>query len=228
MARRRPRLHLVVFALLAACGRPDATSDAFLVVDSSGVDLAESSAPAWASGRLPRWSITATPELDLTETGDGPASEFYRVRDATIRSDGSIVVANAGSSEVRLYSGAGEALGAVGRDGDGPGEYRQISRLIRLPGDSVGVFSWPTRLTVLAPDLSFVRTLYSGRPSALAGDAAVRGSGGSGDLPIRGRVRRRQSDDPGTGGCSEARSRRRATRYRLGGCRLRGVHVLLG
>jgi hypothetical protein len=67
-------------------------------------------------------------------------------------------VANSGSSEVRVYSSTGQAIGAAGREGEGPGEYRQISRLIELPGDSLGVFSWPMRLTILAPDLTFVRT----------------------------------------------------------------------
>ena len=158
MALRRPRLQLAVVVLVASCGRPDGASDAFIVVDSSGVDVASSSAPAWGANPSSRWSIADRPQLDLTERGGGPAYEFYRVRDAMVRSDGSIVVANAGSSEVRVYLSVGQAMGAVGREGDGPGEYEQISRLIKLPGDSVGVFSWPTRLTVLAPDLSFVRT----------------------------------------------------------------------
>ena len=158
MPQRGPRSHLACLLLLAACARSDADADTFVVVDSAGIDVAVSHSPVWAKDPSGPWSIGATPVLDLTRTGDGPTHEFYQVQDAMIRSDGSIVVANSGSSEVRMYSSTGQTLGSVGREGEGPGEYRQISRLIKLPGDSIGVFSWPMRLTILAPDLSFVRT----------------------------------------------------------------------
>jgi hypothetical protein len=151
-------LHLACLLLLAACGGADAAAGTFSVTDSAGVAIAVSGAPAWDATPSRRWSIGETPLLDLTRTGDGPMHEFYRVEDAMTRPDGSIVVANSGSSEVRVYAATGRALGAAGREGEGPGEYRQISRLIGLPGDSIGVFSWPKRLTILAPDLSFVRT----------------------------------------------------------------------
>lgn len=158
MPLRGPRLDLIAVLLLAACARSDATAGVFAVNDSAGVEIAVSSSPAWATAPTRQWLIAETPVVDLTQSGDGPLHEFYRVQDALIRSDGSIVVANSGSSEVRLYSSMGQATGSVGREGEGPGEYRQISRLIKLPGDSIGVFSWPMRLTILAPDLTFVRT----------------------------------------------------------------------
>lgn len=158
MSLPRRHLHLTYLVMLGACAGSDATVSAFAVVDSSGVEIAVSFSPVWGSAPARQWSIAETPALDLTQTGVGSSHEFYRVQDARIRLDGSIVVANAGSSEVRLYSSTGELVGSTGREGEGPGEYRQISRLITLPGDSIGVFSWPTRLTILAPDLSFVRT----------------------------------------------------------------------
>lgn len=158
MRLRRPTLYLTALLPLTGCVGSDASVGAFSVNDSAGVEIAVSHAPAWATAPAAQWSIAETPLVDLTQTGDGPLHEFYRVQDALIRPDGSIVVANSGSSEVRVYSSKGRVIGSVGREGEGPGEYRQISRLIGLPGDSIGVFSWPMRLTVLAPDLTFVRT----------------------------------------------------------------------
>ena len=93
--------------------------------------------------------------LDLTTSGSGPAHEFFRVADATVLSDGRIVVANSGTREIRTFSTAGAHLATVGREGDGPGEYRGFSNLDRLGGDTLGVISG-SRLTVLGPDLAVV------------------------------------------------------------------------
>jgi hypothetical protein len=181
MPQRGPWSHLACLLLLSACARSDADADTFVVVDSAGIDVAVSHSPVWAKDPSGSWSIGATPVLDLTQTGDGPTHEFYQVQDAMIRSDGSIVVANSGSSEVRMYSSKGQTLGTAGREGEGPGEYRQISRLIKLPGDSIAVFSWPMRLTILAPDLSFVRTHALGDR---AGEPRVLRSGDLVDLEL--------------------------------------------
>jgi hypothetical protein len=58
--------------------------------------------------------------------------------------DGRIVVANNGTKEIRYYSSDGSLLHATGREGEGPGEFRALSRVWLLPGDSV--IAYDTRL----------------------------------------------------------------------------------
>ncbi|MGD2068340.1 MAG: hypothetical protein PVI57_06600 [Gemmatimonadota bacterium] len=140
--------------------------------DSAGAAIAESARAVWDAEPGRRWSIDTLPELDLTRTGTGRLHEFYRVVGAVFLSDGRIVVGDDGSKQIRAYSRHGESLASVGREGEGPGEYGRIMGLIALTGDSIGVFSWPDRLTVLAPDLAFARTTRLGdqarRPRQLA------------------------------------------------------------
>jgi hypothetical protein len=142
---------------VAGCGAEPPASDRFTLRDSAGVAIAVSTAPAWEDDPGARWVIDTVPRLDLTTTGAGPEHEFYRAVDGTVLADGRIVIANAGSSEVRVYDEDGRFLQAAGREGEGPGEFNQISVLGVLPGDTLAVFSWPDRWTILAPDLSVVR-----------------------------------------------------------------------
>jgi hypothetical protein len=142
--------------VLTACagGRPPSSVSQR---DSAGITILESTSPRWSSGE--GWRIDATPLLDLTTSGTGPSHEFYRVRDAIRLPDGSIVVADRGSCEVRLFSATGEFVRAVGRRGEGPGEFERLTSIHRIRGDSLIAFDyWLRRITVLGPDLSVSRT----------------------------------------------------------------------
>lgn len=68
-----------------------------------------------------------------------------------------LVVPTGDLSQIARYDSMGKALEPVGRAGDGPGEFRRIRDLAPRPDGSVVVLS--ERLTVLAPDLRFVRTV---------------------------------------------------------------------
>ncbi len=92
--------------------------------------------------------------------------QLFDVRGARMLSDGRIVVANAGSHEVRFYSAVGEHLLSTGGEGDGPGEYRAIRSIDVTAEDSI--FVWDQRLmriSVLAPSGRFARSLQLDSPS---------------------------------------------------------------
>jgi len=124
-------------ALLVGLAGCDVRSEAvqFSVLDSAGVTIAESTGPAWEAGD--GWIVESTPVLDLSRTGSGSAHDFFRVTDADRLTDGSIVVADDGSDEVRVFSPSGEHVWSAGRDGSGPGEFRRLAQTVVLPGDSV-------------------------------------------------------------------------------------------
>lgn len=152
-----PHMRLLAILLVAAAACEPAEPPRFTTTDSAGVVVAVSRAPAWDADPAARWVVDTVPRLDLTTTGTGPEHEFYRAVDGAVLADGRIVVADDGSSSIRIYGPDGAFLTAAGREGEGPGEFEQISTLEVLGGDTLGVFSWPDRWTVLAPDLTVAR-----------------------------------------------------------------------
>lgn len=112
-------------------------------------------APVW--GDSSHWSIDPDPLVDLALSGSGPAHEFFRIRGLKQRSDGSLVVVNRGSQQVRLYSRDGEFLGALGGPGEGPGEFSNLWR-VELVADTALALDTDGRVTVVGPDMQLVRT----------------------------------------------------------------------
>ncbi len=106
--------------------------------DSAGIAIIEPTDSTWRG--VDRWHLNANSELDIGTVGDGPIYAFSSIRGALRLSDGTIVVADGGSSELRFFGPDGMHRLTVGREGEGPGEFRAISAVHRLAGDSVVVF----------------------------------------------------------------------------------------
>lgn len=71
--------------------------------------------------------VDSAPSVSIgVESGDG-AYELHTVSDAIRLDDGRILVSNAGSRELRLFSSSGQFLKSSGRAGAGPGEYSASS-----------------------------------------------------------------------------------------------------
>ena len=122
--------------------------------DSAGIRIVEALRPLW--GDSSRWSIDPEPLVDLTLSGSGPVHEFYRARSMRQRPDGSLMIADGSSRQVRVFSATGEFLGSFGGRGDGPGEFRNL-QAIENAGDTLLALG-NGRVTVAAPDLAVVRT----------------------------------------------------------------------
>ena len=149
-----PGVTLLLLWGIVACS--DADSGLPLVVqhDSAGIEIVEAVRPLWGDSSL--WSIDPDPVVDLTLTGSGPDHEFYRAGSMKQRPDGSLVIANRGSEEVRVFSATGEFQGSFGGEGDGPGEFRSLGR-IENAGDTLLALG-DGRVTVVAPDLEVLQT----------------------------------------------------------------------
>jgi hypothetical protein len=74
--------------------------------------------------------------------------------------DGRIAVPNGATAEVRIFDSAGRYLSAVGRRGEGPGEFRSPWHILEWPGDSLLVLdiSRGFRFNIFGPDGAFVRS----------------------------------------------------------------------
>lgn len=148
---------LLVTLQIVVSGCGETSAERFAVRDSLGIQILESASAAWQEGD--EWELTSEPLLQIGEADGDSLYLLFRVADVHRSSDGSIVVANSGTSEIRFYDAQGRFVRSVGRRGEGPGEYRSIRRMDFL-GDSIYVSDGRTRrVSVLAANGIFVRSL---------------------------------------------------------------------
>ncbi|NJD18518.1 MAG: hypothetical protein FIA95_04450, partial [Gemmatimonadetes bacterium] len=144
-------------AAMSGCA-PDGATPSVATRDSAGVALVVASGPSWTLASA--WTVEPVPLLDLGRTGAGPMHEFYRVSGAAFTEDGGIAVANRGSAQIRVYDAGGRFTAALGVEGDGPGEFRRLSGIVRYAGDSLAAFDPSSRrATVLSTSGALGRVL---------------------------------------------------------------------
>lgn len=121
-AVRRTFLHarLLFAALIGGACAAEPVEHEFVLRDSAGVLITESSAPLWSDDRI---VIEAEPAVTIGAALDDESQQLYRVTDAMRLSDGRLLVLNSGTSEIRFYSETGDHLLTVGGAGEGPGEF---------------------------------------------------------------------------------------------------------
>lgn len=124
---------------LPACG-PDTTPPLTipLLRDSADIRIAENPRPPEGS-RL-GWRIGPEPAVTIgAAEGEAPYL-LRRVGTAATLSDGSIVVPDGGTSEVRVFNAQGVHLRSWGGFGNGPGEFDELHAVARWRGDSVAAW----------------------------------------------------------------------------------------
>lgn len=142
-------------AVLHACAPSDEPPPNAIRRDSAGITIVESLRPAWGDSSI--WHVDPEPLLDLAESGTGDPHNFYLVRGLLRLSDGSLVVANRGSNEIRKFSADGSFLASAGGDGEGPGEFSNLQQIERV-GDSIIARDIRSRIALFGPGLEHLRT----------------------------------------------------------------------
>lgn len=153
-------LFLCLFGLLVSGCAPldDRSAVGFTETDSGAVRIVENFDPAWSGGDV--WRVAEFPELTLGGLDAAPEYEFFNVAGAVRLSDGRLVVANAGSYELRFYTASGTYQTHAGRQGGGPGEFERISWIQRHGGDSLVAYdSRQHRLSIFDSVGSFARSI---------------------------------------------------------------------
>jgi hypothetical protein len=159
----RAALTPAAFLLLAACsGGGNAPDSVTLAVrDSAGISIIENhiDTAAVRTG----WELGEQPELTIGG-GEAPeASQLYSVRGAARLSDGRIAVADAGSKEIRVFDSGGRPLARFGREGEGPGEFKDPFLAGRTTGDTLVVFdAGLRRVSIFSADSGFIRSYQVG------------------------------------------------------------------
>lgn len=165
---RRSRQHpgRAVYALALAatwavlgCGAGADGRSGTVIRDSAGIVIVENGPDgAWPEDEA--WRLSAAPILEIGVFEGEDVYQLHGVVQAARLSDGRLVVANAGTHELRFYDADGRHLRSVGGEGGGPGEFRGIRALDRAAGDTILAWDWDAvRLSVFAPDGEFVRSV---------------------------------------------------------------------
>lgn len=151
---------LLGMLFVSACDLDTAATSGVTVSDSAGVEVVSSDEPAWTAEDA--WYLAEAPRLQLGTVEGEPEYEFDRIMGAVTLSDGRIAVADMGSSEVRLFDETGQHVMSVGGAGEGPGEFRQITNLYRLPEDLLAVEDRRSRWQFFGPDGTYREAVSTG------------------------------------------------------------------
>lgn len=140
-----------------ACGSPaelPATSVTVQESDSAGIAIVEISGQV---DDLPTWAATGAPTVEVR----GDAAPFIgRVGQVALLGDGRLIVEDDQAKTLYSVDADGAAFALLGSEGDGPGEFRDISALSVTQGDTVFAFDRRhLRFTVIDPTGSVVRTV---------------------------------------------------------------------
>ena len=140
---------LAMLVLQAGCDRP-----------------ASGSTPPADSPATAMWSLASAPTVEIG-TDEQPGRELFRVTGAMRAADGSLIVASAGTSDIRVFARDGSWLRKIGRAGDGPGDFKSPIGVLACGGDSIAVLQ-RGRITLLTASGNFARviTLPLGRDGA--------------------------------------------------------------
>ena len=128
-----------------------------VVRDSAGITIVENSKPQWSEERA--WHVVRDPTLDIGTVEGPPEYEFFGVGGAVVMTNGTVVVSNAGTNELRFFDATGHFLRATGRKGGGPGEFESLGLVSRTRADSLLAYDFRLRrISVLDGEGSFVRS----------------------------------------------------------------------
>lgn len=141
------RWAVLAVAVVSCRGGPRVGS--FSVRDSSGVQIVSN--PATVRGDSGCVAVDSVPMLTI---GGADAEGPYNVQNAfgTRRlPDGSVLVLNGATSELRFFGQGGRYLRTVGRFGSGPGEFRRPGAPVWFGTDTLVVYdTWTARATFVS------------------------------------------------------------------------------
>jgi hypothetical protein len=105
------------------------------------------------------WTVAAKPLVEVGGAdGKGP-TEFTRITGAARQRDGTIVVANGATGELRFFNARGGFLRSTSRRGAGPGEFRDGPELLVSVSDTLVASDSRLGVLVFAPNGKFLRAL---------------------------------------------------------------------
>lgn len=148
----------VLIAVSTACeAGPEPAVQTVEVRDSAGIPVVINPPPA--SDTAPPLRLPSEPLISIGSDRGGAEYRLFDVQGGALLGGGHVVLANAGTHEVRLYDSAGIHLRSVGGEGSGPGEFRLLGWGGTFRGDLImAVDGLLRRATIFDSSGSYVRS----------------------------------------------------------------------
>jgi len=143
---------LLLTVLLAACAGDQAAGlPGSSVVDSAGIEIVRSE----AGSQLRLLSVREV--LRIGSVDGPPETQLHLVRRLAV-DEGDTIYAPVGGDQIRVFAPDGRHLRTLGREGEGPGEYRGVSA-VYVAGDTLAVLDMRLyRVTTLRRDGTVLET----------------------------------------------------------------------
>ncbi len=156
---RPPRWLALATGFTTACAGGSGDAPAGVAIssrDSAEIQIVEHAVPA---DPVPAALQVRDSASVVIGTADGEAPYvFGLIASANRLSDGRIVIADARSQDIRFFDPSGRFLEKVGSQGNGPGEFRYFSGIVRIPGDTLFIADGRLgRLTTIGPSGDIAR-----------------------------------------------------------------------
>lgn len=156
---------LLSLAVVTACSNAGRNEGAVANTrDSAGIAIVENQRSAWSRERA--WRLSAEPVLSIGMREGPEEYQLFRVYGSVRLSDGRIVVANAGTGQLRFFDSDGRYLRSAGQQGSGPGEFRALRYVFRIAGDSLLAWDSGSRRASIFDAQGVFRRSYSPAPFA--------------------------------------------------------------
>ncbi len=140
---------------VGACGREAAPEGAYAVRDSAGVQIVSNPSAVVGDSACP--VVDSVPAFTIGGAEAQGPYDVGRVTGVRRLPDGSVLVLNGTTSELRIFDSTGHYLRSAGRKGSGPGEFQSPYHLGWYGPDTLMVQDFGTsRLTLLGTDGSLL------------------------------------------------------------------------
>lgn len=144
LEQRRTRSSAVATAIMltaiTSVGISAAVAHPVRTLSAGTVRIVENARPP--DGSRLGWRIGPHPVTSIGGGVGGSAHMFTDATDATILRDGRIVVANRGTSELRVFDRSGTHVATWGGRGWGPGQFRDLFQVEPFSADTLVAWSW--------------------------------------------------------------------------------------
>lgn len=141
---RRPAALLTVGFLLVACGGTGGNSDvAATTRDSAGIAIVEYPGDAWE--KADSWELSPQPLVVIGGDPNDAELDLSTSQLGALLSDNRLLVVTFKPAQLLLFSADGSTRAQIGREGEGPGEYRIIARLEVLGADTIAAYEGISR-----------------------------------------------------------------------------------
>ena len=119
----RQLLFMILVATCVACGDSEASrSSSVPITDSAGIRVVTN-----PPGDLVYAELAEEPTLSIGQLSGPDELLFGRIASARRDAVGNVVVADGQAHQIRIFDVEGRHLQSLGRDGEGPGEFRTLS-----------------------------------------------------------------------------------------------------